>query len=221
MSGHFTCGSCGQVMVGYHRQSHLRYQCTTNWSDPIKKPCPTSYHSIICHKVDDLVWDWIYQLLTDDAALEDGLNKMVENNRSQTGTKRKRLDTLEKLIGKRERSIKRLMDELADGGYEDDFTRNLFQQNIKENADMIKELQMEQDRLEGELAQVEITTEFQQGFKAMAAQISDKLSDATFDGKRAIMDKLDVKMDFRFEENTRWLNGSCSLIPESVAIHPY
>ena len=120
LSGHFRCGTCGQVMVGYHRQGHLRYQFTTHWTRPGMESCPTSNRSIVCHKVDDLVWDWIYQLLTDDAALEEGLNKMVENNKSQTGTRRKRLDIIEKLIVKRERSISRLMDELNDGAYEDE-----------------------------------------------------------------------------------------------------
>ena len=147
---------------------------------------------------------------------------MAENNRGQTGTKRKRLDTLEKLIVKRERSIKRLMDELNEGVYEDDYTRNLFRQNVKENADMIKELQKEQDQIEAELAQVEITTEFQQEIKAMAAQISDKLSNAGYDNKRAVMDKLDVKVVFRVDDDDRWLDASCSLISSgSVELHRF
>lgn len=84
---------------------------------------------------------------------------------------------------------------------------------------MIKELQKEQDRLEAELAQVEITTEFQQEIKAMAAEISDKLSNAAYDEKRAVMDKLDVEVVFRFEEDTRWLDASCNLTAaESVEL---
>ena len=187
---------------------------------PGYESCLTSNRSIVCHKVDDLLWDWIRQLLTDEKSLEDGLNKMIEDNKDQTGTKRKRLETLEKLIKKRERSIRRLTEELSDGAYEDEYTRNIFRQNIKENSDMIKELQKEQEWLDAELAQVEITVEFQQEIKAMAAQIRDKLSNAMFDGKRAVMDKLDVKVVFRFEEDVRWLDASCSLTPESVALHP-
>lgn len=84
---------------------------------------------------------------------------------------------------------------------------------------MIKELQKEQDRLEAELAQVEITTEFQQEIKAMVAEISDKLSNAAYDEKRAVMDKLDVEVVFRFEEDTRWLDASCNLTAaESVEL---
>ncbi len=222
MSGHFRCGTCGQVMVGSQRDTYLRYQCATHWKSPGHEPCPTSNRSVVTHRVDDLIWDWICQLLTDEKSLEDGLNKMVENNRGQTGTKRKRLDTLEKLIVKRERSIKRLMDELNEGVYEDDYTRNLFRQNVKENADMIKELEKEQDQLEAELAQVEITTEFQQEIKAMAAQISDKLSNAGYDNKRAVMDKLDVKVVFRVDDDDRWLDASCSLISYgSVELHRF
>jgi hypothetical protein len=223
MSGHFRCGTCGQVMVGCKREEYLRYQCSTHWKRPGHEPCLTSNRSIVCSKVDDLIWVWICQLLTDEKSLEDGLNKMAENNRDQTGNKHKRLETLEKLIAKRERSIQRLMVEFNDGEYEDEYTRNLFRQTINENTDMIKELQKEQDRLEVELAQVEITTEFQQEVKAMAAQISDKLSNATYDGKRAVMDMLDVKVVFRYNVDARWLDASCSLIsdPESVELHRF
>ena len=113
------------------------------------------------------------------------------------------------------------MDELNDGAYEDDYTRNVFREKISENATMIKELKKELDQLQAELAQVEVTTEFQQEIKAMAAQIRDKLSHAPFDGKRAVMEKLDVKVVFRFEENTRWLDASCSLTADagSVELH--
>ena len=48
----------------------------------------------------------------------------------------------------------------------------------------------------------------------MAAQISDKLSNAGYDNKRAVMDKLDVNMVFRVEEDDRWLDASCSLIAD-------
>jgi hypothetical protein len=83
---------------------------------------------------------------------------------------------------------------------------------------MIKELQKEQDRLEAEFAQVEITAEFQQEIKAMAAQIREKLSNAPYDGKRAVMDKLDVKVVFRFEEDAWRLNASCNLSAGSVEL---
>ncbi len=45
----------------------------------------------------------------------------------------------------------------------------------------------------------------------MAAQIKRKLSSATFDGKRAVMDKLDVTVVFRVEDGKRWLDLTYSL----------
>jgi hypothetical protein len=210
MSGHFRC-QCGQVMVGSNREGYLRYQCSTHWKSPGKKQCSTHNHSSVCHKVDTLVWDWLYNLLTDEQALEDGLAKMVEMNRDNTGTKRKRLDTLEKLITKQERSIEHLVNELSDGDYNDKFTRNIFKDKISENTRLIKELQKEKDQLEIELAQVVLSEEFTQEIKSMAAQIRSKLSGATFDGKRAVMDKLNVKVIFRVEDGKRWLDLTCSL----------
>ena len=103
------------------------------------------------------------------------------------------------------------MNELSDGDYNDKFTRNIFKDKISENTRLIKELQKEKDQLEIELAQVVLSEEFTQEIKSMAAQIRSKLSGATFDGKRAVMDKLNVKVIFRVEDGKRWLDLTCSL----------
>jgi hypothetical protein len=169
MSGHFRCGNCGQVMTGYQLRGCLYYQCKTKHPKPNQKTCATANKSIIAHRVDDLVWDWICVLLTDDVALEDGLNKMIENNRDETGTKRNRLETIKNLIEKRKHSTERLVSELAEGEYSDEFTRGIFQQKINENTEVVRELEKERDRLEAELAQVELTEDFRREIKAMAA----------------------------------------------------
>lgn len=220
MSGHFRCGTCGQVMVGHQRQGYLRYQCSSMWPKTSEEPCLTANRSIITHEVDNLVWDWLCQLLTDESALEEGLNKMIEDNKDKTGTKRRRLETLKSSIGKRERSIQRLMDELNEGEYEDDYTRNVFRQKIKENTNMIKEFERELNQLKDELFQVELTDDFRQEVEAMAAQIRDNLSDASFAGKRVILDKLDLKVVFHYDKGIRWLEASCGLTIDPIALHP-
>lgn len=76
---------------------------------------------------------------------------------------------------------------------------------------------MEKDQLESELKQVELTEDFRQEIKVMAAQVRDKLSDATFDGKRAVMDKLNLEAVFRIENDIRWLDLRCNLSPDGLA----
>ncbi len=146
---------------------------------------------------------------------------MVQDNMRQTGVKRRKLEILKKLINDHECNILRLIDELNDGNYKDDYTRNVFRQKINENSIAVKELEKELKELEVELAQIEVTEGFQQEIKAMAAQIQGKLSNATFDGKRALLDKLDIKVVFQVEGKSKWLDVSCSLIsaPESVELH--
>ena len=216
MTGHFRC-SCGYVMVGQKNNEYFRYQCSSLKADLSKNSCSIGSRSVATSKVDDLVWDWICQLITDDQALEEGLNKMIENNRDETGTRRNRLDTLAKLIAKQERSIKRLVDELSDGEYSDEFTRSIFQEKISENTEVIRELRKERDRHEAELAQVELTEDFRQEIKAMATQVKDKLLDATFGNKRAVMDKLDLQAVFRYEDDIRWLDITCKLSPDGLS----
>ena len=112
---------------------------------------------------------------------------------------------------------KRLVTELSEGVYEDEFTRNIFQEKIKENTEVLKELQKGQEHLEAELAQVELTEDFRQEIKAMAAQVHDKLSDATFENKLAVMDKLDLRAVFRCEGEERWLDLTCNLSPKDLS----
>ena len=116
MSGHFKC-ACSRKMSGYKEsgRNNLRYRCYSYWKLPVNEPCPAAKHSIVCHKIDDVAWDWICNLLTDEQALEDGLKKMIENNQDETGSKRKRLDTLKNLVAKHEGSIERLVTELSEG----------------------------------------------------------------------------------------------------------
>ena len=78
----------------------------------------------------------------------------------------------------------------------------------------------ERDQLEAELAQVEITAEFQQEIKAMAIKIRDKLSNVSYEGKRTIMDKLNVKVVFRIDAGAQWLDASCGLTTDPIVLHP-
>lgn len=220
MSGHFRCGTCGQVMTGYCLRGYLYYQCKTKHPKPNKKPCATANRSIITHRVDDAVWDWIRELLTDDDTLDEGLNKMLENNRKQNSTKFKRLDTLEKMITKTDNGINRLTNELVEGDYEDEFTREIFREKINEQSDTLKSLKKEQHRISVELAHVEITDDFRGEIKEMAAKIRHRLDVINFQEKRKIMDMLNVKVVFRVDGDARWLEATCELIPDSIELHP-
>jgi len=119
-----------------------------------------------------------------------------------------------KLITEHEQNIEPLVTELSEGVYEDEFTRKIFQEKIKDNSVIIKELKEERERLEAELSQIELTDDFRQEVKEMASKVRKNLSDATFNGKRTVMDKLDLRAIFRYEDGTRWLDLSCNLFPE-------
>ena len=51
----------------------------------------------------------------------------------------------------------------------------------------------------------------------MAAQVRNNISKATFDNKRAVMDKLDLHAVFRYEDDIRWLDLTCNLSPEGLS----
>ena len=54
----------------------------------------------------------------------------------------------------------------------------------------------------------------------MAAKIRGKLSNVSYEGKRTIMDKLNLKVIFLIDEDVRWLDASCSLITDPIVLHP-
>ncbi len=216
MTEHLRC-SCGRSIGGYKdTRGNPRYKCRTYWNSS-EAHCIDKEHSITCSKIDNLVWDWICNLLSDEQALEEGLNKMIEGNKDETGDKRNKLEKLKNLITKHENSIERLINELSEGIYDDEFTRKIFQEKINENKEVIKELQKGRKQLEAELAQVELTEDFRQEIHSIAAQVRDNLVGASWEQKRAVMDKLDLKAVFRYNDGDRLLDLSCSLSPEGLS----
>jgi hypothetical protein len=156
--------------------------------------------------------------LTDDEALEAGLNKMIEDNQDKNSTKLKRLNTLNKMVDKEKQTIDRLTMELADSDY-DEIVRNSFKENLSKKSEELEALQKERDQISAQLAHVELTEDFHKKIKELVQEIRGRIQDANFSQKRAIMDMLNVQVVFRVEDDARWLDASCGLTTDAIALH--
>ena len=107
LSGYFRCGTCGATMIG-HKRKHgkntygLYYRCGNHWNEFIGlEKCGARAIDTVTHKVDNLVWDWLTNLLTDGEALETGLNEMMANKDKEINPKRERLKLIINFLEKK------------------------------------------------------------------------------------------------------------------------
>jgi len=215
MSGFFRCGTCGSVMVGYQRQGHLRYQCSKNWKRPHEEPCLTSNRSVVTHKIDNVIWDWLCWLLSDDANLEAGLNEMANQREFNLEDKRRNMKTIEGLIIKKERTVERLISEMARN---ESIILDAFRKEIKGATDQKKALQAEYALLCKEIESKAITEEMWEGIMQMAANVRQRLPNATYKDKRWLMDVLKVKVKFVVDGEKPSLHVRCDLPYSDMSI---
>ena len=208
LSGHFRCGTCGQVMVGHHRQGYTHYQCTTFWIKPNKDPCPNANRSAATNKVDKAIWDWIVWLISDDDHLEAGLQAMADNRDVEIKRTRRDMATIDKLMNKNERMIERLVSEMAN---HEDVILDVFREKIHEATNKKKALETDRTKLSEKIRQVEISEVLKDRIKTNAAIIRKRLPNATYKDKRYLLDVLNVRATFNAGEDTRWLAVECDL----------
>lgn len=221
MTGHFRCGACGSAMAGSasfpNGYETIYYRCGNHFRE---QRCPNAGKTIITAKVDHAVWDWVYNLMSDENALLEGIQRMRERSESEVEPKRERLEQVERLIDARRRNLERLVSELGDE--DNDAIRDALKSRVKILGKEIESLQVERDALAVELAQVDISPELEAEIIDLAAEIRAELGDyADFEAKRFLLDKLNVRAVFIYEGDERRLDVTCGIAPEGVSIMLY
>ena len=123
LSGFFRCGTCNKSMLGhisgYGKWWYQRYRCAAHWHPDERRKCPNEKLSVLARSVEDKVWEWFADLVSDDEKLERGLQKLEDNESDEVGYRLGRLDTIKAMMDKTDQKIKRLMSNFGD---EDDET---------------------------------------------------------------------------------------------------
>jgi site-specific DNA recombinase len=213
LSGHIRCGNCGRAFTGVAFKSgkwfKIQYRSSLR-SSVLKDECKNSKREISARKVDRIVWDWLVWLVSDDDNLMTGLQEMVREKEDQIEPKRKRLDSVLELLDATTHKIRRLVSELANYE-EDEVILDTLRTEIEIASKQRNALEVEVKELESYLSSVEISPDIQERVIELAAQVRDRLPNATFEDKRFLLDALDVKVTLNWEDDKRWINVSCAI----------
>ena len=204
LSGHIRCGDCGLAAHGKteRRQSPERkyYRCSS--SVAIHVDCIARSKSLPANDVEQFVWDWLVNLLTDEQSLENGLRQLVKKRESELDLKLQDRDHIDKIIKNTDARINRLVVEMSN--HDPGIVLDTLRDEVRLLGRQREELEHEHRKLLADINQVEISEDTHDKIKLMAASVRDKLPDANYDQKRWLLDTLDVEVLFyRVDESTR------------------
>lgn len=213
LTGHIKC-SCGGSMNGTYsvnpkKKKHFYYHCGRKRIYSHIAECKEK--SMRLDIVDDIVWQWVEGLLSDEAALEDGLLEMTKQAENELEPTKNRISTIDTILAQKERNLSRLLS--AFGEEEDQIIADALQNEIRETANMVKSFSNERKGLEDKLTQIGITPEKQDWIREVAKKVRSKLdSGGTCEDKRYLLDVLNFEATTGETENgERYLEVKCWL----------
>ncbi|MBK8905475.1 MAG: recombinase family protein [Anaerolineaceae bacterium] len=213
LTGHIRC-SCGGAMNGTYlvnqkKKKYFYYHCGRKRIYSHIVACKEK--SMRLDVVDDMVWQWVEGLLSDEAALEEGLLEMAKQAENELEPTKNRISTIDTILAKKERNLSRLLS--AFGEEDDSIIRDALQNEIRETAHMIKSLGNERKGLEDKLNQTGITPEKQDWLREIARNVRSRLDNGgTYEDKRNLLDVLNFEATPGEKENgERFLEVKCWL----------
>jgi site-specific DNA recombinase len=201
MSTRIYCGTCGYGMTGFYKKfpgggGKSYYKC---FRKNIKnKSCNTPKRQIPIARVDNAVWEWVTALLEDEDNLDEGIRAMMEKREKEWGPKQERLNTIESLMADAQAKVERLVDELSE--YDGLTVRDVIREKIRALENERNLLAEEAERLARDLSESDLAPDFEEQIKRTAVIIRQRLIGATTTDKQLILDALDLKTHYLYEE---------------------
>jgi site-specific DNA recombinase len=158
---------------------------------------------------DSIVWEWVSGLIQDDTKLTKGIELWRQNNVEQLEPRRKRLVVLGDLIAKAEGAVNRLA--VAYRKAESKIEAEALERERKIAAKEWESLIAERERLEAELADVDLTPEREAAIRTIAQVVRHRIGGASFDQKREALELLNFSAQLAYQENQRGLLCVCAI----------
>lgn len=222
LTGYMRC-TCNMGVSGYsvtpHGVRYLYYRC--NSYNDANSTCRERY--VRADIADRLVWDWLSELLKDEARLLQGLRRKAQRDAEQHEGKRERLATVCELITETQASLKGLAADLAALKDVAEIVREVIRAQVRDKSDLLTALTTERDRLQAELARVELTPEVEARILEEARRLRAGMGRAKFATKQFLLDKLGFAAQLRVDDAGRWLDCSCALeiTPQPLLVESY
>ena len=141
---------------------------------------------------------------------------MIARKEKEVAPSKERLQQVADLISKTDKRIVRLVAEMVD--IDDDEARAAVKENVRQLTRQKAGLIQERDTLLQRVNDTQITPETKQAILETVEDARQQLHGATFKQKRFIMKKLDVRAQLRYDEAGRWLDVTCGVRPEGIAL---
>jgi site-specific DNA recombinase len=208
------CGLCKSSVncyatrpSGKELKYYLYYRCNGYMGNIVDVEC--NLPSFRVDIVDQLVWNWVKDLLTKPDVLERGLSEYQQGREQFCVPIRERLIVLEDLWDGSKAQLDRVLDLYISGQVQRELLIDKKQQLESTLAALEKEryelnLSLEAEALsDGEIHQIE----------QFAAQIAEGLEpgDESFEDRRRIIELLDVRASFTVEDNQKYIDVWCFL----------
>ncbi len=214
LTGHIWCGDCHKPMGGWTSVSSKGYESSgyvcSNYKYWLGPNCPSKKRKLNII-ADARVWEWIVSRFSDPDTLKRELTAIAERKETELAPKRKQLEVIQDLLDKAEHKIKRLASVIGDT--DDDDAIDALKAQLKATSEDKKHLAKELDIIAVELAQAEsLTPDKIESFALRAGQFFEKLIAPTFEEKRQWLDRLNVRITFRRDDQIgRRLDIQCEL----------
>jgi site-specific DNA recombinase len=212
MGRRLKCSKCGYSYVGKSRQGkHTYYYCKGREQKPV---CLCDMPIFRCNLIDDAVWLWVRALIEEPEAFADGLRGLQEETRQKNRALFDRLELIESQLAETEKQENKFLDLYLSG----DFPKEVLLERKNRLAKLTADLKKEQAELSIFLQQltysdVEIAT-----IEDFCTKIRERLDTVTFEGKRRILEMLDVRGTLAIENDEKVIYLSCLIAPQPVSL---
>ena len=212
-SGFVKC-ACGRTSFGAclqkYKTTHYRHYICRGYKGESRHLVHCNEKGINVDILDPLVWNWLTDLLSDDAKLEKGLREMVANRENELGRLRARRADTAKLIRQKDKQIDQLRADLRG------LTSNSGRAAILKDIDFLgnekDSLLAEQQAIDAELEGRAITDDDLETIREFARVIRRKLNgNPTYEEKRALFQMLNLEIQVRHNGNGREVKVTCAL----------
>ena len=212
MGRRLKCSKCGYSYVGKSRKGkHLYYYCKGREQKPVSL-CDMPIFR--CDLIDNTIWEWVRCMLEAPEAFAEGLRGMQEETRRKNRALYDRLELIESQLSETEKQRDRLLDLYLSG----DFQKEILQERKSRLDTLISDLRKEHTQLSTYLQELTYTDADIVTIEKFSAKINHNLDMATFEGKRRILDMLDVRGTLAIENDERVLYVSCLIAPQQVSL---
>jgi Recombinase zinc beta ribbon domain len=213
LSSRIIC-ACTTAMVGQRNRNgktdklYYYYRCNSEFGK--KGKCGMSkWHS---DEVDETVWQFAMELISDPERLIQGYRTMQVDEREHFDSVGRQIRTLDEEIGKREEELSSLVDQRTQA--KAPTLQAILDQKLEEYAGIIDNLKARREALLTEQGQEPLTdAEVQAMVSELTAlrQMNEALATinetADFTAKRALIDLLDLHVQIRIdEEDQKWVD---------------